>query len=178
MPLKPQHPQPRTNSIEAPGPDRRSVKHMSIKVMREKGMKKIATVTITALSVLLYSALALSEVKSLRGEDLSAMAKNPQHMEIINAKGGFERSYKLQPPMVPHEVDKYEINLKVNECLSCHSGTTYEEKHAPKVGESHYESRDGTTQQTISSRRYFCNQCHAPQLSTDPLVQNKFQGAK
>ncbi len=141
-------------------------------------MKKFATVTITAMSLLLYSASALSEVKSLRGDDLQAMAKKPERAEIMNVKGGIARSYKLQPPMVPHEVDKYEINLKVNGCLTCHSETTYEEKHAPKVGDSHYETRDGKVLETISTRRWFCNQCHAPQLSADPLVQNNFQGAK
>ncbi|MEJ2453393.1 MAG: nitrate reductase cytochrome c-type subunit [Candidatus Thiodiazotropha sp.] len=142
-------------------------------------MNKFATVTITAMSVLLYSASALSdEVKSLRGDELQAMAKKTERVEIMNVKGGIARSYKQQPPMVPHEVDKYEINLKVNGCLTCHSETTYEEKHAPKVGDSHYESRDGKLLETISNRRWFCNQCHAPQLSADPLVQNNFQGAK
>ncbi len=141
-------------------------------------MKKIAIVTTAAVSILIYSASALSEVKSLRGDDLAAMAKKPQRVEIMNIKGGIERSYKQQPPMVPHEVDKYEINLKVNGCLNCHSESTYEEKHSPKVGDSHYETRDGKILKTISSRRYFCTQCHAPQLSAEPLVQNNFQGAK
>ena len=141
-------------------------------------MKKIASVTIAAITSLLFSAAALSEVKSLRGEEISAMAKTPEKMEVMNVKGGIERSYKLQPPMVPHEVDKYEINLKVNGCLSCHSEKTYQEKKAPKVGDSHYLTRDGKVLETISSRRYFCTQCHAPQLSADPLVQNNFQGAK
>ena len=141
-------------------------------------MKKIATMSIAAMTAMLFSAAALSEVQSLRGDEISAMAKKTEKMKIMNVKGGIERSYKLQPPMVPHEVDKYEINLKVNGCLSCHSEATYEEKKAPKVGDSHYEARDGKVLQTISSRRYFCNQCHAPQLSADPLVQNNFQGAK
>ncbi|MCM8854518.1 MAG: nitrate reductase cytochrome c-type subunit [Candidatus Thiodiazotropha sp.] len=94
------------------------------------------------------------------------------------SEGGIERSYKLQPPMVPHEVDKYEINLKNNGCMKCHSEATYEKEKAPKVGDSHYEDRDGKVLKTVSSRRYFCNQCHAPQMGADPLVQNNFQGAK
>jgi len=141
-------------------------------------MKKIACVSLAAITSLLFSAASQSDVKSLRGDELNAMAKAPEKLEIMNVKGGIERSYKLQPPMVPHEVDKYEINLKVNGCLTCHSEKTYEEKKAPKVGDSHYENRDGKILKTISSRRYFCNQCHAPQLSADPLVQNNFQGAK
>ena len=141
-------------------------------------MKKIATVTGAALSALLLSTAALSDVQSLRGEDLDAMAKKSEKHEVMNVKGGIERSYKQQPPMIPHEVAKYEINLKVNGCLSCHSEKTYQEKKAPKVGDSHYMTRDGKVLPTLSSRRYFCTQCHAPQENADPLVQNNFHGAK
>ena len=141
-------------------------------------MKKIATVTGAALSALLLSTAALSDVQSLRGEKLDAMAKQSENHEVMNVKGGIERSYKLQPPMIPHEIAKYEINLKVNGCLSCHGEKTYQEKKAPKVGDSHYKTRDGKVLQTISSRRYFCTQCHVPQENADPLVQNNFHGAK
>ena len=141
-------------------------------------MKKIASAAIAAMSALLFSTAALSDVKSLRGDDLDSMAKKSERLEVLNVKGGIERSYKLQPPMIPHEVEKYEINLKVNGCLTCHSEKTYQEKKAPKVGDSHYENRDGKVLKTISSRRYFCTQCHAPQMGADPLVHNNFQGAK
>jgi cytochrome c-type protein NapB len=141
-------------------------------------MKKIATLSISTMAVLLFSSAVLCEVQSLRGDDITAMAKKTERMKVMEVKGGIERSYKQQPPMVPHEVDKYEINLKVNGCLDCHSEKTYEEKKAPKIGDSHYQNRDGKVLETLSSRRYFCNQCHAPQLSTDPLVQNNFQGSK
>ena len=141
-------------------------------------MKKIAIVTIAALTTLLYSTVGLSDVKSLRGDEIISTSAKSEKMEVQNVKGGIERSYKLQPPMVPHEVDKYEINLKVNGCMDCHSEKTFEEKKAPKVGDSHYQTRDGKVLSTISSRRYFCNQCHAPQVGADPLVQNNFQGAK
>jgi cytochrome c-type protein NapB len=82
------------------------------------------------------------------------------------------------PPMVPHAVDKYEVNLKYNGCLKCHSEKTYEREKAPKIGDSHYVSRDGKVLETLSSRRYFCNQCHAPQVDAKPLVENKFVGVK
>jgi cytochrome c-type protein NapB len=141
-------------------------------------MKKITILTLAAMAALLFSTTAPADVKSLRGDELTALAKKTERMKVMEVKGGIERSYKQQPPMVPHEVDKYEVNLKVNGCLDCHSEATYEEKKAPKVGDSHYETRDGKVLKTISSRRYFCNQCHAPQMNTNPLVQNNFQGAK
>lgn len=149
-----------------------------MRVMREKEMKKIATATVVALSALLFSTAALCDFKSLRGEAIDAMATKPEKYEVMNVKGGIERSYKQQPPMIPHEVAKYEINLKVNGCLNCHSEKMYKEKKAPKVGDSHYKTRDGKVLDTISTRRYFCTQCHAPQENAEPLVQNKFNGAK
>ena len=80
--------------------------------------------------------------------------------------------------MVPHAVDTYTIDLKNNGCLKCHSDTTYEKEKAPKIGDSHYVTRDGKVQKTISSRRYFCNQCHVAQEDVQPLVKNQFAGAK
>lgn len=141
-------------------------------------MNKIATLTITAVAAICYSIGAYAEVESLRGDELTTMAKKSERMQLMEVKGGIERSYKQQPPMVPHKVDDYQVNLKVNACLSCHSEKTYEEKHAPKIGDSHYENRDGKVLETLSSRRYFCSQCHAPQLNAKPLVQNNFQGQK
>ncbi|MES9991215.1 MAG: nitrate reductase cytochrome c-type subunit [Candidatus Thiodiazotropha sp.] len=141
-------------------------------------MKKIALQTVAAITTVFLSTALLAELQSLRGDKLDTMAKKPANMKIVNVKGGIERSFKLQPPMVPHEVDKYEINLKNNGCMKCHSEASYEKEKAPKVGDSHYEDRDGKVLKTISSRRYFCNQCHAPQMGADPLVQNNFQGAK
>jgi cytochrome c-type protein NapB len=141
-------------------------------------MKKNATLTIATMSAMLFSTVALCEVHSLRGDKLDSMAKKSEKLEVMNVSGGIARSYKQQPPMVPHEVEKYKINLKVNGCLTCHSKKTYEEKKAPKVGDSHYENRDGKVLDTLSARRYFCTQCHVPQMGADPLVHNSFQGAK
>lgn len=144
--------------------------------MREKEMKKIAILTITAFAAMFYTIAVSAEVQSLRGDELTTMAKKSEKLKLMEVKGGIKRSYKLQPPMVPHKVDEYEVNLKTNGCLACHSEKTFEEKKSPKIGDSHYENRDGKVLETLSSRRYFCNQCHAPQLDAKPLVQNNFQG--
>jgi len=121
---------------------------------------------------------AMADMSSLRGGDLTSASAEPAKMKLMEVKGGIERSFKEQPPMVPHEVDKYEVNLKVNGCLKCHSEATYEKEKAPKIGASHYLDRDGKVLDTLSSRRYFCNQCHVPQLSGDPLVENLFEGRR
>lgn len=143
-------------------------------------MKKTIVTVATALVVLIFSGVGIAgAVESLRGElELMDNAKEPAKRESLVVKGGIERSYKQQPPVIPHSTEKDEINLKVNTCMNCHSEKTYEAKKAPKAGDSHFVTRDGKVLQTISSRRYFCEQCHAPQVNAEPLVKNTFEGAK
>jgi cytochrome c-type protein NapB len=138
--------------------------------------KKSLTIFLLAMTAVMFSSAAMA-VQSLRGDHpLDADANKVVKHKINTQEGGFERNFKLQPPMVPHKVDKYRITLKGNGCLKCHSEKAYKKEKAPKVGDSHYIDRDGNTLKTISSRRYFCSQCHAPQVKDDPLVENTFEG--
>ncbi len=142
-------------------------------------MKKTIVTLMVALAVVMFTGSAISGVTSLRGgQDLSADAKNPAKTKQTTADGGFDRSYKIQPPMIPHKIDKDKINLKTNTCLKCHSAKTFEKKKAPKAGDSHYSDRDGKKTEKVASRRYFCNQCHALQKDAAPIVDNTFEGAK
>lgn len=140
-------------------------------------MKRTMIALLMSATAVVFATQAAA-VESLRGADLEKMSASPSKHKLIEQKEGFERSYKEQPPMVPHEVDKYEVNLKNNGCLKCHSEKTYEKEKASKIGDSHYVDRNDKDLGTLSSRRYFCNQCHAPQLSGDPLVENVFDGRK
>ncbi len=140
-------------------------------------MKKTIIALLVSTTAVVFAAEAVA-LDSLRGSDLEKMSAKPDKHKLIEQKDGFERSYKEQPPMVPHVVDKYEVNLKNNGCLKCHSEKTYEKEKAPKIGDSHYVDRNDKDLGTLSSRRYFCNQCHAPQLSGEPLVENVFDGRK
>jgi len=113
-------------------------------------------------------------------KDLALDAGSPpterRKVEVI--QGGIERSYKEQPPMIPHAIEKYEISLRLNGCLKCHSEETYQTEKAPKLGDSHYLDRDGNRLEKLSSRRYFCTQCHAVQFEGAPLVDNSFTGRR
>lgn len=107
---------------------------------------------------------------------LNADSVAPERYKVEVVQGGIERSYKEQPPMIPHAIDKYEISLRLNGCLKCHSEETYQVEKAPKLGDSHYLDRDGNRLDRLSMRRYFCTQCHAVQFNSQPLVDNSFQG--
>jgi cytochrome c-type protein NapB len=102
----------------------------------------------------------------------------PERHQVEVVQGGIARSYKEQPPMIPHAIEKYEISLRLNGCLKCHSEETYQAEKAPKLGDSHYLDRDGKRLDKVSMRRYFCTTCHAVQFDGAPLVENGFQGRR
>jgi cytochrome c-type protein NapB len=108
--------------------------------------------------------------------DAGSAAVERRQVEVV--QGGIARSYKEQPPMIPHAIEKYEISLRLNGCLKCHSEETYQTEKAPKLGDSHYLDRDGKKLDKLSMRRYFCTQCHAVQFDGAPLVDNAFQGRR
>jgi cytochrome c-type protein NapB len=108
--------------------------------------------------------------------DAGSAPTERRKVEVI--QGGIERSFKEQPPMIPHAVEKYEISLSLNGCLKCHSEETYQTEKAPKLGDSHYLDRDGKRLEKLSMRRYFCTQCHVVQFEGAPLVDNSFQGRR
>lgn len=138
--------------------------------------KKVITIMLLAMTAIMFSSAAMS-VESLRGDsNLDSKANKAGKHKVNTKEGGYDRSFKLQPPMVPHTVDKYKISMKNNGCMKCHSEKAYKKEKAPKVGDSHYINRDGETLKQVSSRRYFCNQCHAPQVKSEPLVENVYQG--
>ena len=144
-------------------------------------MKKMLLIAITAFGIVMSgtTAIAKESISSLRGDhDLDGTALKAAKMKQKSQKGGFDRSYKQQPPMIPHKTDKDVINVKTNTCMKCHSKATYKKEKAPMIGESHFTDRDGKVLKKMSSRRYFCNQCHAPQADASPLVRNDFVGAK
>ncbi len=138
-------------------------------------MKKILLTTLMAAALFSQGIFAQAEVASLRGaHDLDAPAQAIEKKEQIKMDGGFERSWELQPPSIPHSIEKDRITLKENTCMKCHSKENFEKEKAPEIGQSHYVARDGSQLEKISSRRHFCNLCHTPQADAKPLVENEF----
>jgi cytochrome c-type protein NapB len=85
------------------------------------------------------------------------------------------RNYPEQPPVIPHNVRDYQLNLNTNRCLTCHSRQYTEAVQAPMISITHYLDREGQTLGAVSPRRYFCMQCHVPQTMAQPIVTNTFQ---
>ena len=141
------------------------------------------TMKLTAMTMLLGLMLGLgsvalaADVTSLRGEPgLTDNAAAPDLFKV-NESGPVERAFRQQPPLVPHRIDKYEIDLKVNQCLRCHDWPNNVKENAPKVSETHYQNRAGERLDYVAGTRWFCNQCHVPQADAKPLVENVFEPA-
>jgi cytochrome c-type protein NapB len=116
-------------------------------------------------------------VMSLRGT--AAIDESPTVPDVKKPARGkrFSRAYRQQPPMIPHKVAKYQINLKVNQCLRCHDWPYNVEEEAPKISETHYLNRQGAALDKVARTRWFCNQCHVPQVRARALVPNTFRSA-
>jgi len=87
------------------------------------------------------------------------------------------RNYDKQPPTIPHRVDGYQIDKNFNKCLDCHARTRTDFSQAIPVSPTHYIDRSGKVLPQISTRRYFCMQCHVAQDPVQPLVGNDFENA-
>ena len=133
---------------------------------------KVAAFTLPILLVL-GGLAAAQQVETLRG----AGVDDPVHLDQIHRplEGRMARNYRQQPPLIPHSVAQYQIDLRTNQCLTCHDWTNAGERNAPTLSMTHYLDRDGNELDHIAGTRYFCNQCHVPQADAPELVENVFQ---
>ncbi|WP_116474509.1 nitrate reductase cytochrome c-type subunit [Zobellella maritima] len=121
------------------------------------------------------ASLDTGTMKALRGTLSLDQDPAPERIrDPLKDQGIQDRQYMHQPPLIPHQVRSYEVDLKVNRCLSCHGWKNAASRNAPRVSVTHFEPRDGMTLSDISPRRYFCMQCHVPQTGARPLVENTF----
>lgn len=84
------------------------------------------------------------------------------------------RNYPDQPPVIPHSIEGYAMDLNANKCMACHARKFTEQSQAPMISVTHYQDRAGNTLGGLSPRRYVCVSCHVPQTTAKPLVENVF----
>lgn len=140
-------------------------------------MKKILFAVVMA-GVLAASNAFAGDVQSLRGaKDIDSANNAPENVKVVE-KAGIERNYRQQPPIIPHKIEKEQINNSKNTCLRCHAWPNNKKEGAPPVSETHYRDRDGNITNDVAGTRWFCTQCHVPQTTAKPLVENTFEPAK
>ncbi len=135
-------------------------------------------VPLSFLMLLLATTLTLyaEELQSLRGNTpLSEESMPAENKPWAKDSEPIARNYVQQPPLIPHLVEGYVVNIKFNKCMSCHSWTNYQQNRATKISQTHFKDRDGNDLATVSPRRYFCTQCHVPQVNAEALIENTFK---
>ena len=138
-------------------------------------MKALSLSLLYLLQVLISPVMAEGLPSSLRGASELDKDSNPAVVKRWqDDQAPIMRNYVQQPPLIPHTVESYQINLKVNKCLTCHSWSNYRQSGATKISQTHFADRDNNAHANVAARRYFCSQCHVPQTNARPLVENTF----
>ncbi|WP_240796855.1 nitrate reductase cytochrome c-type subunit [Terasakiella sp. SH-1] len=135
----------------------------------------IPVVCLFAAVFMMMNAASAESVKSLRGQvDIETTNTAAPVTQVVEGQRQ-PQNYRQQPPLIPHKIEKYQINLKVNQCMRCHNWQYAAKEGAPKISETHYlDTRTGQPMDDVVPGRWFCTQCHVPQVDAKPLVENTF----
>jgi nitrate reductase (cytochrome), electron transfer subunit len=139
-------------------------------------MRKILILAFAALIAAGSSSLLAQSVTSaLRGATpFSEEPAAPRMTPLRNTSEREPRNYPEQPPLIPHQIEGYQVDINGNKCLSCHSRSRTAESQAPMLSITHFMDRDGQFLASVSPRRFFCTQCHVPQHETKAPIANDF----
>jgi cytochrome c-type protein NapB len=138
---------------------------------------KTGSLLAIAFAVPLLCAHAEPLVDPLRGDAPILDTTEPARLgNAVNDDNRVRRNYPQQPPIIPHRIDGYQVDKNFNKCLDCHAREKTAFSQATPVSDTHYIDRNGKVLNRISTRRYFCKQCHVAQEPVSPLVGNGFRG--
>ena len=138
-------------------------------------MKNIRIVVLALLFAAGSTALMAQTYSALRGATpLDQEGEAPRMAPTRNTSEREIRNYPEQPPLIPHSIDGYQVDLNGNKCLSCHARARTGESQAPMLSITHFMDRDGQFLASVSPRRFFCTQCHVPQQEVKAPVTNDF----
>lgn len=135
---------------------------------------KISIVTTVILALGIAAGSLAQNIATTRNAPIDVELEPPKMARVDNSDIKRKRAYPMQPPTIPHKVDQYQVDLNANKCMSCHSRRRSQDSQAPMVSVTHYQDRDGNFLADISTRRYFCQQCHVTQDNVKPLLANEF----
>ena len=85
----------------------------------------------TVLFLLVTGSILAQDIATLRdGVDLTEQSKTAPIPRPITNDIKVGRNYPMQPPIIPHNIRDYQVDLNVNKCLSCHSRNRISESQA------------------------------------------------
>ena len=132
-------------------------------------------IALAGLVVWLHAQAAPFEDAARGPAAITATTEPPRLGNAVNDEVRPKRNYSTQPPIIPHRIDGYQVDKNFNKCLDCHAREKTAFTQAIPVSATHYVDRSGKVLEHISTRRYFCKQCHVVQENVPPLVGNSFR---
>ena len=74
------------------------------------------------------------------------------------------RNYPEQPPVIPHSIDGYQIDLQRQQMPVLPRPRPHRRSRRRRWSSiTHFMDRDGQFLASVSPRRFFCTECHVPQ---------------
>ena len=144
--------------------------------MKHSYLKSIAAVFALCASVVAAPAMATPAGHStLRDADLSVQPPAAPMKNYVRNSGIQKRQMVEQPPLIPHNIRNFQTDKNFNKCLACHSWENADKWGAPKISVTHFKNRHDEFLADVAPGRYFCLQCHVPQVDAKPLVGNTFK---
>jgi nitrate reductase (cytochrome), electron transfer subunit len=132
-------------------------------------------VLVSIAPCLVAGAILAQDAPRLRGPDpFTRETPAPPMQRQVTDDVRVRRNYPDQPPVIPHSIDGYAMDLNANKCMSCHARKFTDQSQAPMISVTHYQDREGNTLGGLAPRRYVCVSCHVPQTTAKPLVENLF----
>lgn len=142
-------------------------------------MKKLIAFVFCSLCTLAMAQVGDGHPAGLRGTtSLDKEPAAPLMPKMVNDDLRKGRAFAMQPPVIPHQIENYQVDKNFNKCMTCHGRDRVAESQAPMVSVTHFMDRDNEFHSEISPRRYFCIQCHVPQMDVKPPVNNTFVDAE
>ena len=143
------------------------------------------------------NSIGLRKVELL-SEDKAAPSETKYGTSAPMSGYKIDRAYQNAPPMIPHDVEGLlEITPDNNACIGCHEAAVAPSMNATPIPPSHYtnfrpkvklegdnfiKGADNMKNETsikrmevISSARFNCTACHAPQSTGELAVENTFK---
>ena len=146
---------------------------------REMKMKKILALLFSCLILAASAQVGDRHPTGLRGTaPLDKEPVAPLMPKMINDDIRKGRAFAMQPPVIPHQIENYQLDKSFNKCMTCHGRSRVPDSQAPMVSVTHFMDRDGNFRSEITPSRYFCVQCHIAQMDVKPPVENTFVDAE
>ena len=142
-------------------------------------MKKIMALLFAAFVFSSGAQVGDGHPPGLRGTaPLDKEPVSPAMPKMVNDDIRKGRAFATQPPVIPHQIENYQVDKSFNKCMTCHGRNRVPDSQAPMVSVTHFMDRDNNFRSEISPRSYFCTQCHLPQMDVKAPVENTFVDAE